>query len=212
MSKTETYADYKHISDKDVIARILGIKNCPVDKLGTPLVNIRRQRVYKVLPAEYFGVIFTPRLEICDENGLVLKLGKDYRGIDDMTYRTYPEIQRVVPRCYSIFLIFERQTEKLVERHIMHGYYKFGGSSKDEDTNVNTLSILRQAPISETERVVITEKANGKAAVMTMFRFEGQLFMFGGSKGDHYVTPVSAGMEFMQRLNRNLFAFYIFDV
>lgn len=211
-AKAETYSDYKDILDTDVIARILGVRKCPVDSLGTPLLNIRKQRVSKVLPETHFGVIFTPRLEVCDKNGIVLRLGKDYRGVDDMTYKTYPEIQRVMPRCYSILLIFRRDNETLVRREIMHGYYKFGGSARDEDSNISTSGLFEQAPLSFAERVVITEKANGKAAVISMFRFEGKIYFFGGSKGDHYITPADNPRAHLQRLNRNLFAFYIFDV
>lgn len=40
-----------------------------------------------------------------------------------------------------------------------------------------------QAPLSQADRVILTEKSNGKAAVITMFRFQGELYVFGGSKG-----------------------------
>lgn len=55
----------------------------------------------------------------------------------------------------------------------MHGYYKFSSkSSVDEDSDVAVVELLEEDKIKSAERVILTEKANGKSCVMTMLRVQ----------------------------------------
>ena len=50
----------------------------------------------------------------------------------------------MLPRCYSILRIFRSHDKALVATHVMQGYYKFGGSARDEDSNISTSGLFEQ--------------------------------------------------------------------
>jgi len=117
-------------------------------------------------------------------------------------------MHKLVPRAYSILIIKDRD-RRLVGRTIIQGwvaslslrvgnavhhethtcgivdlsYYKFSSrSSVDEDSNVVVAHLLNEERLAAADRCILTEKANGKCAVVTMCMVNGQRYLFGGSK------------------------------
>lgn len=212
----ETENSFSNVRDVRVIAKVLRVDRCPTDNKRNSLVHVKVvQCKSEVFPQGFYGVIYTPRAVECTSVGQVRyrgKGGKFQRASDDNAYKNHPELQLVLPRCYSILRIFRRQDKALVATHVLQGYYKFGGSARDEDSNISTSGLFEQAPLSQADRVILTEKSNGKAAVITMFRFQGELYVFGGSKGEHYVARMSQHERHLAHLDPTHFASQIFDV
>lgn len=144
----------------------------------------------------------------CADRCLVLcsLVPKKKWGSDDNAYRLYPEMHRLVPRAYSILVVKgpSREVEcpmpraprdvcalvlmrvpppQLVGRTVVQGFYKFSSrSSVDEDSSVAVTHLLAPEKLDGADRCVVTEKANGKAAVVTMVTVNGQVCLVGGSK------------------------------
>ena len=86
-------------------------------------------------------------------------------------------------------------------------FYKFSSrSSVDEDSDVAVRNLLDDEVLATADRCVVTEKANGKCAVVTMCQIQGKRFLFGGSKvggavsregrqyqGAHRLVPLGPG-------------------
>ncbi|MES1917074.1 MAG: hypothetical protein MHM6MM_008834, partial [Cercozoa sp. M6MM] len=82
----------------------------------------------------------------------------------------------------------------------------FGGSALDEDSHVATEGLYQLTDLSNASRVIVTEKANGKAAWLTMFRFRRRVFVFGGSKSDHHVIPMDSFDTYVDRIGDKSYA------
>lgn len=80
-------------------------------------------------------------------------------------------------------LVLMRVPPQLVGRTVVQGFYKFSSrSSVDEDSSVAVTHLLAPEKLDGADRCVVTEKANGKAAVVTMVTVNGQVCLVGGSK------------------------------
>eukprot|EP01083_Nonionella_stella_P154097 496057_1 len=209
----ENIKSFQNIRDIRVIALILGVPRTPSDRHGNSLVHVKQTSVPRnSLPDGFVGVIHTPQPSPCTRNGDVQRGRNGSRGADDNAYKNHVDLQRVLPRAYSILRIFREHDGVCVAKHIVQGYYKFGGSAKDEDSNISTSGLFENAPLHKTDRVVVTEKSNGKAAVLTMFKFQGETYIFGGSKGQHYIAPLRMGLRAFDYLDHEYFAWQIFEV
>lgn len=83
---------------------------------------------------------------------------------------------------------------------MMHGFYKFSATSAmDEDSGIAVGSaVLDAKAVAKATRVAVTEKANGKAGVVTLFRLRGQVCLFAGSKAFHLVVPLDTAAEALE--------------
>jgi len=101
-------------------------------------------------------------------------------GSDDDTYETYPTLAGLAPRCLAIArLQVVGDDPEMAREYVLHGMRKFPDYDGDfgfDDPDGNST-------------VLLTEKANGKCACLTVIEFDGDLYLFGGSKGVHYVLP-----------------------
>eukprot|EP01083_Nonionella_stella_P131758 400533_1 len=199
--------NFANPNSKPTVARLLRVRSAPCDGMGACLVTVKKRGVPRtVLPRDVHGVVFTPIAKSCSESGYV-KQG--LRCSDDNSYKNHPKLRLVLPRCYSIFLIFSNDDNRCIDEHIMHGFYKFGGQARDEDSRVGSSGLYEQASLEHATRVVLTEKVNGKGFNVTAFNFRGETYLFGGSKTEHHVLRLGHLNEDVKHLDRTHFAYHM---
>jgi hypothetical protein len=113
-------------------------------------------------------------------------------GIDDQTYIDHPELVKLVPRgCSDLF------ADGVLVAQI-RGIPKFGGTSvvDDDDDLVEKLDLHYDNVNLDDYKVEtrFTEKANGKFAVCTLFKYNHSLMIFGGSKNVHFIAEVGSSI------------------
>lgn len=119
----------------------------------------------------------------CDTNGNVTK-----RNIsDDTFYEGYPHLHKRIPRSYSVLSI--NKDGKKIRTHTFRGMYKFSGNNiLDEDHESNSLSYLVPKNLkSDCKYKLVTEKENGKFALISMIDISGERYVVGGSKNVHRI-------------------------
>ena len=104
--------------------------------------------------------------------------------LDDFTYKTYPELVKLIPRGFSVLV--DGKENEIVR---LDGMQKFDGSSiLDDDSNIETHLIDYDA-IGKWKDLEVSfqEKANGKMAIFKVFKYNNQIYVLGGSKNCHYL-------------------------
>lgn len=163
----------------------------PCDPNGISVIDVKQTQVPPgVLPDGLNGLVYHASAAVVNNSGYV---PKKRWGSDDNAYRLYPDLHRMIPRAYSI-LVVKGPNRELVGRSVIQGFYKFSSrSSVDEDSSVAVAHLLDPKLLAGADRCVLTEKANGKSAVVTMVTIKGQRYLFGGSKGAHRLVPLKEG-------------------
>ncbi len=133
---------------------------------------------------------------------------KGRRGPDDETYQAFPELVALVPRAFSD--LFYDGAYVLT----LKGMNKFDGTSDIDNDDLDELLDSQPEEASESQSSVgdsktifdsakvsawdaagtletkFVEKANGKFAIFHLFKHEGKMHIFGGSKNMHIVYPL----------------------
>ena len=191
--KHETKEDDPSLSPSqdlcDLLNRASPNRDIRVDELldrgGTPLIRVKTKKLSWPIDATVHTFTVVP----CGKNGLVPTNRRAY-GSDDETYKHYPHLQRLCPRAFSLMIIRDEVDGGEAADIIINGMAKFTGlSSVYEDTGV-AAGFLTPELLEKSRSVCVTEKANGKAAVVRVFRHKGRAFIFGGSKNMHTVIPL----------------------
>lgn len=166
-----------------LVGQHLGVQ-MPTDPHGQSLITVKGggQRL-----GDYHFSYYTYGVVSVASDGTVPKRS-GYGLTDDCTYQMYPDLQRLVPRCYSVVQIQHHQYPDGLFR--IRGFNKFFGNTEvDNDDTVETASMMPSSS-SESGRpkfdsVIVTQKVNGKATVLTVFEYGGQTWICGGSKTRH---------------------------
>lgn len=182
----------KIVYDQKIIADFLDmdVSVIPVDGIGkSTIIGTVRHIPDKILPNGCKGIIINISANPTSKNGNYAKWGND-----DNTYNKYPILFKILPRARSVCII--NDNENLVKFN-NQGYTKFlGATNNEEDEEMDiendglfTLEVndkFKDKVINS--RFVFTTKENGKMAVITMFRFKGVNYFFGGSKNEHMIV------------------------
>jgi hypothetical protein len=131
-------------------------------------------------------------------NGTVSKWGQD-----DLTYDKYKLLFTILPRARSCCLMIK---DGIINQFNLQGLPKFLGQTTDEeDEHVdgmnNGLFELETKDTDDT-REIITEKENGKMAVITFFNYLGELYYYGGSKNDHTVIAIKNMNKYSDKIKQ----------
>ena len=184
-------------SEHQTLLRLLG--SVPTDRQGTPLVTLKTA-VQKV--AGYSFRIYQIGVATCRPNGLVPK--KRVYGItDDNTYLNYPQLVKLVPRCYSIVEATTPSGSTSVYR--LTGLPKFGGELTVDDDDLIESSqghhdVGNIDSQDQFDSVVITEKANGKSVGLRVIHLDDEYWLYGGSKNRHRLVRYSHFKEDLSTL------------
>ncbi len=170
----------------DIIRELLACR--PVDRHGNDLVSVREYKQVSIIP-DHTCVIYT--INVCESksNGDVMVNKRHAYGTsEDNSYKCHAILHRAIPRCYSVLKIVSNTDGQVKFWKRMHGMYKFSSSnSNDEDDDI-TCELIDPELMKTSDTIVVTEKANGKTAIITTFEFQNQTYVFGGSKGKHRIV------------------------
>jgi hypothetical protein len=124
------------------------------------------------------------------------------RGFEDNTYQAFPLLQQVIPRGLSI-LVFHDTDDAVVIR----GHHKFSSSDANNEDDVGVVtqmySLVTEKNEPTQQTVVVTEKQNGKNALIRHVRHCDRDYLFGGSKNQHCLVPLMTTVsEMNQCLNQ----------
>jgi len=136
-------------------------------------------------------IIYTYTVIPTNSHGIITK--NNFFGLDDNTYKAYPELIDLVPRGLSILV-----NSNNIEICRLDGLPKFDGSMPlDEDDDIvaslnisifqkNMQEIKEWSKNNELE-VSFNEKANGKLTIFKLFNYKDNLYILGGSKNVHVI-------------------------
>jgi hypothetical protein len=166
-------------------AKFLGIDVC--DKNNNSVIDIKTTKLSS--GTSFAHTVHCINVRPVDSDGIVLNKSKSYGVPDDNTYELYPILQKLVPRCFSILEIGTNQI-------VVRGMPKFSAANADEeDDAVNAPTLLVEK--AKATKLIMTEKANGKAFVVTAVKNEnlGKNYWFGGSKNVHRLFEVGKKID-----------------
>lgn len=184
-------------TDMKLLENLLGT-TIPTDPKGTPLVTVKtaRQQI-----ANYTLQIYQIGVACCRADGSVPKK-RNYGISDDTTYQNYPELVKLVPRCYSVVEVTTPLGETYSYR--LTGLPKFGGELNiDDDDLADSARVEEGDTRSDTtdyDSVVVTEKSNGKSVGFRVILLDGQAWLYGGSKNRHRLVRYQHFQEDIQTL------------
>ena len=168
------------------ITQILGIP-VPRDPNGQPLVTVRT--AHQTL-GPYRLQIQTLGVVPVRPDGTAPTRRRHYGVTDDDTYRLYPEVARHVPRCYSVLTVTDSRHDTGATFRL-RGFPKFFGTTEVDDDDQAEGAEQPTETLPDYQSMLVTEKLNGKAAVVTMFQFGGETWVWGGSKNRHRAIRLS---------------------
>ncbi len=189
------------MNDQQLIANFIGCY--PIDHNGTPLVFLKKHDQLGVVKGHICRIMTILVAESNDKGIVPLKKRHSYGISEDNTYKLYPELHRSVPRCYSYLQVIDSNTQHVKLEKRMHGFYKFSSNdvnNEDEDIACNLIDPEQQ---KQADTVIVTEKANGKAAIFSSFEFDGNYFLFGGSKTKHRVVRLENAIKDIDNSERD---------
>ncbi|KAH3723174.1 hypothetical protein Pelo_18122 [Pelomyxa schiedti] len=200
----------------DVVTRPCGCCCCPgpcdFDSLGPGLQSQSPYQTQTQPRPRCLGrmYVLSATAAVVDSRGL---RKRNQYGPDDLTYDKYPELRELVPRSHSIVCAVEKGSVRVVGT--LKGMQKFTGlnvSEEDDSTGPNQQTsnqMCDRNKIKAATHFLVTNKANGKAAVISAFYSEpcpseeqlsdsvstlpqakrgGSLFFILGSKNVHVVV------------------------
>jgi hypothetical protein len=180
---------FKADVNKDLIHHLLG--SYPTDTQGQPLISIKEFHQQGLIKGHTCHIL-TILVNESNSQGLVPNNRKHKWGTsEDNSYKCHQVLHRSAPRCYSYVRVINDANGQIMVEKRMHGFYKFSSSdpnNEDEDIACHLIDPEQQ---KQADLVAVTEKANGKSAVITAFQYQGQTYLFGGSKSKHRVARLS---------------------
>jgi hypothetical protein len=137
----------------------------------------------------------------CDKEGNVQK--KNRGKSDDSFYQQHPELHKKYPRAYSRTKIMNG--DQVVKEVITRGFFKFSGvqTGDEDDSDAMCTSLVPDDLENKYDRVLWTDKLNGKTVVMTSFELEGKFYLLGGSKGVHRIISLDEPIKSLDKLDVN---------
>lgn len=167
----------------------------PIDQMGQPLISVKSYP-QKGLIQGHTCQILTIHVNESNAQGAVPNNRKHKWGTsEDNSYKCHQILHRSAPRCYSYVRIINDSNHQVMLEKRMHGFYKFSSSdpnNEDEDIACHLIDPEQQ---KLADLVAVTEKANGKTAIMTAFQYQGQSYLFGGSKSKHRVVRLNEAIK-----------------
>ena len=177
------------MASESKVSKLLGYA-APVDEDGASLIRMKETDVTSP-SMKKIGVKCVRTTVLLNTKG----------GPDDAIYAHYPETVRKVPRCYSIFILSRDGVPDT--KIVMHGMYKFGArNTQDEDDGILTVAFLTPENMSRAKYALITRKDNGKAGIVSAFRYCDLVFIVGGSKTQHFCVCMSSIDEDMAAVKK----------